>query len=70
MAVLEALAELAFIEYSWEACVKFLTSGISGESIGGSGVFRPDRLVWAAETDDLATPRLLAKAAEMQRELR
>lgn len=69
VSVLEALAWLEFVGQPWEQCLHMLASGISGRRVGGSGVFRPDRLAWAAETDDLATPALQRKAAQMQREL-
>ncbi len=69
VSVLEALALLDFVEYPWERCMEHLASGLSGRNIGGSGVFRPDMLVWAAQTDDLATPDVLHRAARIKREL-
>ena len=69
VSVLEALALLDFVEYPWERCIEHLASGLSGWSIGGSGVFRPDMLVWAAQADDLATPDVLHRAAQIKREL-
>lgn len=72
VSVLEALAEEEMIEYDWEDRVETLANGWSGCGIGGltrEGVFRPAAVVWAAETDQIASVDLIVRAEELMRSM-
>lgn len=69
VSVLESLAQTVYVEDPWEVCLDTLTRGVSARRVGGCGVLRPELIAWAAETDDLSSPTMLAKAADLQREL-
>lgn len=69
VSLLEALPQERYMEYPWELRRERLLSGLSGASIGCPDGLRMDRLAWAAETDDLATPDLLGRIAEIRDEL-
>lgn len=72
VSVLEALAMWQMIEYEWSECLEVLGNGWSGYGIGGlskHGRFRPEAVVWAAETDELLTPDLMVMAEDIMRAL-
>lgn len=69
VSVLEALSMLDFVEYPWERCMKRLADGTSSAVIRGWDGLCSERLVWAAETDDLVTSDLLCNAKQIQQEI-
>ena len=66
VSILEALALEMFMEYPLDLRLERLASGRSIAKVGCAGPVRLDRVAWAAETDDLATPDLLCSVRELR----
>lgn len=59
--ILEALAEMRWADSEWDQCMTVTSVGWIC-SATESSVMRPEAVAWAAETDDLVSPELLARA--------